>query len=66
MDSNRISQIVEKYGLEKFRVKLLKDAVFEKNVSSYDQLSTLKKDLREVLIEKELGKRINNHSINHQ
>ena len=53
MDSSRIQQMIEKYGLEKFRAKQLMTAVFEKNVSSYDQVSTLKKDLREILKEKE-------------
>lgn len=53
MDSTRINSIIERYGLEKFRVKQLKNAVFEKNVSSYDEVSTLKKDLREKLKEEQ-------------
>ena len=53
MDSKRIDKIVEEYGLAKFRAKQLKEAVFEKHISSYDELSTLKKDLREILKEKE-------------
>lgn len=53
MDSQRIDKIVEKYGLQKFRAAQLKKAFFEDAVSDYDEISTLKKDLREKLKEHE-------------
>ncbi|MCM8541220.1 MAG: 23S rRNA (adenine(2503)-C(2))-methyltransferase RlmN [Lentisphaeraceae bacterium] len=53
MDSKRIDKIVEKYGLQNFRAKQLKKAFFEDYVSDYDQVSTLKKDLRDKLKEEE-------------
>ncbi|NQZ57585.1 MAG: 23S rRNA (adenine(2503)-C(2))-methyltransferase RlmN [Lentisphaeraceae bacterium] len=53
MDSQRIETIVEKYGLQKFRVKQLKKAIFEQAVSSYDEVSTLKKEVRERLKKEE-------------
>ena len=63
MDSERINRIVEKYGLEKFRVKQLKNAVFDKSVCSYDQISTLKKDLREILKEQEPLLSLSEHKV---
>lgn len=53
MDSTRINNIVEENGLAAFRVKQLKKAVFEGNVSSYDEISTLKKELRDKLIKEQ-------------
>jgi 23S rRNA (adenine2503-C2)-methyltransferase len=49
MDSIRIENIIADYGLQKFRANQLKDAIFNHSVSSYDEVSTLKKDLREKL-----------------
>lgn len=53
MNTERINQIVEKYGLQKFRVAQLKKALFEDYASSYSEISTLKKDLREQLEKEE-------------
>lgn len=53
MNSERIEQIISDYGLQKFRANQLKDAIFNKHVSSYDDVSTLKKDLREKLKEEQ-------------
>lgn len=53
MNTERINRIVEKYGLQKFRVTQLKKALFEDYASSYSEISTLKKDLREQLEKEE-------------
>ena len=49
MDSTRIQHIIEKYGLQKFRAQQLREAIFERHVSSYAEISNLKKELREQL-----------------
>ena len=51
MNSEKINTLIEKYGLQKFRAKQLANAFFENGVSSYDEVSTLKKELREQLKE---------------
>lgn len=53
MNSQRIEQIVEKYGLQKFRAAQLKKAILDDFVSDYHEISTFKKELRELLTREE-------------
>ncbi|OVE81725.1 23S rRNA (adenine(2503)-C(2))-methyltransferase [bacterium M21] len=52
MNLEKIDKIIQETGLPKFRSKQLVKAFFELHISSYDEISTLKKELREELKEK--------------
>ena len=51
MNTDRIDEIIETHKLPKFRSKQLKKAFFEQHCTSFDQVSTLSKDLRSKLSE---------------
>ncbi|MCJ8328527.1 MAG: 23S rRNA (adenine(2503)-C(2))-methyltransferase RlmN [Lentisphaeria bacterium] len=52
MDSKQIEQIIEDEGIEKYRAEQIRQAIFQEHASSFNGITTLKKDLRERLSEK--------------
>lgn len=53
MNLERIKKIVEDYQLPKFKRQQLIDAIFKQYVSSFDEITTLSKNERQLLSEKE-------------
>ena len=53
MNNQRISDLIEKYKLPKFRAKQFREAFFEKHYTSYDEMTNLPKNLRQELISHE-------------
>ncbi|HMN19666.1 MAG TPA: 23S rRNA (adenine(2503)-C(2))-methyltransferase RlmN [Candidatus Moranbacteria bacterium] len=49
MDAQKIASFLEKHGQPRFRLGQVKEAVFQKGISSFSQISTLPKELRDLL-----------------
>ena len=53
MNNAKIEEIIEKYKLPAFRAKQLRKSFFEEYSNSFENVTTLKKDLREELVQNE-------------